>query len=42
MAFPKIGNIAPAFTLLDQDGEKVSLSSFAVIVTWCCIFTLRP
>ena len=28
MAFPKIGNIAPAFTLLDQDGNKVSLKQF--------------
>ncbi len=28
MAFPKIGNIAPAFTLLDQDGNKVSLKDF--------------
>lgn len=28
MAFPKIGNLAPAFTLLNQDGEKVSLKSF--------------
>jgi len=28
MAFPKIGNLAPAFTLLNQDGEKVSLKQF--------------
>ena len=28
MAFPKVGNVAPAFTLLDQDGEKVSLKQF--------------
>ena len=28
MAFPKIGNIAPALTLLDQSGEKVSLRQF--------------
>lgn len=28
MPFPKIGNIAPAFTLLDQDGNKVSLKQF--------------
>lgn len=28
MAFPKIGNLAPAFTLLDQDGNKVSLKQF--------------
>jgi peroxiredoxin Q/BCP len=28
MAFPKLGNLAPAFTLLDQDGEKVSLKQF--------------
>ncbi len=28
MAYPKIGNMAPAFTLLDQDGEKVSLKDF--------------
>jgi peroxiredoxin Q/BCP len=28
MAFPKIGNLAPAFTLLDQNGEKVSLKQF--------------
>ena len=28
MAFPKVGNMAPAFTLLDQDGAKVSLKQF--------------
>lgn len=28
MAFPTIGNMAPAFTLLDQDGSKVSLKQF--------------
>lgn len=28
MAFPKIGNLAPAFTLLDQDGKKVSLKQY--------------
>ncbi|MCG6871051.1 MAG: thioredoxin-dependent thiol peroxidase [Gammaproteobacteria bacterium] len=28
MAFPKIGNLAPAFTLPDQDGEPVSLADF--------------
>ena len=28
MALPKIGNLAPAFTLLDQNGEKVSLKDF--------------
>lgn len=28
MAFPKIGNLAPAFTLPDANGEKVSLKSF--------------
>ncbi|MEH6590239.1 MAG: thioredoxin-dependent thiol peroxidase [Halioglobus sp.] len=28
MALPKIGNLAPAFTLLDQGGEKVSLKQF--------------
>ncbi|MFI2809859.1 MULTISPECIES: thioredoxin-dependent thiol peroxidase [Microbulbifer] len=28
MAFPKIGNLAPAFTLKNQDGEKVSLKDF--------------
>lgn len=28
MSFPKIGNLAPAFTLLNQDGEKISLRSF--------------
>ncbi len=28
MSFPKVGNAAPAFTLLDQNGEKVRLSSF--------------
>lgn len=28
MAFPKIGNLAPAFTLADQDGNKVSLRDF--------------
>ena len=29
MSLPKIGNKAPAFTLLNQNGEKVRLSSFA-------------
>ncbi len=28
MAFPKVGNLAPAFTLLDQKGKKVSLKQF--------------
>ena len=28
MAFPKLGNLAPAFTLLDQSGDKVSLKQF--------------
>ncbi len=28
MPFPKIGNLAPAFSLLDQDGNKVSLKDF--------------
>lgn len=29
MAMPKIGNKAPAFTMLNQKGEKVSLKDFA-------------
>jgi peroxiredoxin Q/BCP len=28
MSLPKIGNKAPAFTLLNQDGEKIRLSDF--------------
>lgn len=28
MPHPKVGNLAPAFTLLDQDGNKVSLKDF--------------
>lgn len=28
MAFPKVGNLAPAFTLQNQSGEKVSLKQF--------------
>jgi len=28
MAFPKIGNLAPAFSLPDQDGKKVALKDF--------------
>ncbi len=28
MAFPKIGNMAPAFSLPDQNGDKVSLKDF--------------
>ncbi|MFU8765758.1 MAG: thioredoxin-dependent thiol peroxidase [Haliea sp.] len=28
MAFPKIGNLAPAFSLLDQDGRTVTLKQF--------------
>jgi peroxiredoxin Q/BCP len=29
MALPKVGNKAPAFNLVNQDGEKVSLKDFA-------------
>jgi len=28
MSFPKVGNLAPTFTLLDQNGEKVALKDF--------------
>lgn len=28
MAFPKVGNLAPSFTLKDQDDNKVSLKDF--------------
>ncbi len=28
VTFPKIGNMAPAFTLLDQNGSKVALKDF--------------
>lgn len=28
MPFPKVGNLAPAFTLLNQDGKKVSSKDF--------------
>ena len=28
MAFPKVGNMAPAFSLVNQNGEKVSLKDF--------------
>lgn len=28
MAFPKIGNMAPAFTLSDQEGNRVALKAF--------------
>ena len=28
MSFPKVGNLAPAFSLLNQDGEKVTLKQF--------------
>ena len=28
MAFPKVGRVAPAFTLLDQEGKKLSLKEF--------------
>lgn len=28
MSFPKIGNLAPAFTLTNQSGEKVALKDF--------------
>lgn len=28
MTFPKVGNLAPAFSLQDQDGNKVSLKQF--------------
>jgi len=28
MAFPKIGNMAPAFTLLNQDNQKISLKDY--------------
>ena len=28
MSFPKIGNLAPAFSLVNQDGKKVALKDF--------------
>ncbi|MCK5790145.1 MAG: thioredoxin-dependent thiol peroxidase, partial [Ketobacter sp.] len=28
MAFPKVGNMAPAFTLVNQNGDKVSLKDY--------------
>ena len=28
MPLPKIGNLAPAFTLLDEDENKISLKDF--------------
>jgi peroxiredoxin Q/BCP len=28
MAFPKVGNLAPVFTLQDQNGDKVSLKDY--------------
>ena len=28
MALPQVGKVAPAFTLRNQDGEKVSLKDF--------------
>ncbi|HAU25550.1 MAG TPA: peroxiredoxin, partial [Gammaproteobacteria bacterium] len=28
MSVPKLGNLAPAFTLQDQNGDKVSLKDF--------------
>ncbi len=28
MSYPKIGNLAPAFSLLNQNGEKISLKDF--------------
>ncbi len=28
MSFPKVGNLAPAFTMVNQNGEKVSLKDF--------------
>lgn len=28
MAFPKVGNLVPVFTLTDQDGHKVNLKDF--------------
>jgi peroxiredoxin Q/BCP len=28
MALPKVGNLAPAFSLVNQDGEKVSLKDY--------------
>ena len=28
MPLPKIGNLAPAFTLLDEDEKKISLKDF--------------
>ena len=28
MSFPKVGNLAPTFSLNDQDGNKVSLKDF--------------
>jgi peroxiredoxin Q/BCP len=41
MAFPKIGNMAPAFSLPNQDGNKVALKDFRDDRTWSCTFIPR-
>ena len=37
MAFAEVGKVAPAFSLLDQRGNKVSLKQFRTARMWCFI-----
>ena len=39
--FPKVGNLAPAFSLLNQAGNKVALKDFKGNATLFCISTRR-
>ena len=38
MAFPKVGNMAPAFTLVNQNGDKVSLKDYKGKKKCCALF----
>ena len=42
MSMPKLGNLAPAFTLKDQNGDDISLKDFRGKSTLCCISIPRP
>jgi len=39
MGFPKLGNLAPTFTLPNQRGERSPSRTSAISIRWCCIFT---
>ena len=38
MSMPKLGNLAPAFTLKDQNGDDISLKDFRGEKARCAVF----